>query len=84
MATQSNVIRVPKPSKASFNPHRLLAKNLLLVNQVNHFHKLEMQLPPEKRTGVDFASIQTEGQAGEYIRKMTMILHPQAAKSGGK
>jgi hypothetical protein len=84
MATPPNVILVPKPSTSAFNPHRLLAKNTLLLNQVEHFHKLELEFAPEKRTGVDFESIKTEGQAGEYIRKMTEILHPQTAKSGGR
>jgi hypothetical protein len=76
-------IRVPKPSKTAFNPHRLLAKNTLLVNQVGHFRKIELGLPPDQRTGVDFGSILTEGQASEYIGKMTAILHPQAAKAPG-
>jgi hypothetical protein len=77
------VIRVPKPSKTAFNPDRLLAKNTLLVNQVESFHKHELGLPPDQRTGVDFASILTEGQASDYIRKMTAIMHPQAAKAPG-
>ncbi len=84
MASSSNVVRVPKPAKSSFNPNRLLEKNLLLKNQVEHFHRLELELAPEKRTGVDFGSLKTEGQAAEYIRKMTEILHPQAARSGGR
>jgi hypothetical protein len=83
MATPPNVIRVPKPGRSSFNPSRPLAKNTLLRNQIEHFHKLEQKLPPERRTGVDFASIQTEGQASEYVRKMTGILNPQVAKRGG-
>jgi hypothetical protein len=77
------VIRVPKPSKTAFNPQRLLAKNTLLVNQVASFRKHELGLPPDQRTGVDFGSILTEGQASEYIRKMTAIMHPQAAKAPG-
>ena len=75
-------IRVPRPAKSAFNPKRLIARNALLVNQVNHLRALEMQLPPDKRTGVDFASIQTEGDASKYIRAMTQILHPRAAGSG--
>ncbi len=84
MASPSNVIRVPKPAKSAFNPKRLLAKNALLLNQVAHFHAMELELPPDKRTGVDFASILTEGHASEYIRKMTGILHTKVMKSGGK
>lgn len=84
MAEPSNTIRVPKPSPRSFNMERPLAKNSLLLNQVKHFLEVEKMLPPEKRTGTDPNSITTEGQAAEYIRKMTRILHPQTAKSGGR
>ena len=83
-AAASDVIHVPKPARASFNPGRLVAKNTLITNQIEHFHKLELQLPPEQRTDVDFEKIETEGEASEYVRKMTAILHPQIAKMGGK
>jgi hypothetical protein len=63
---------------------RPLAKNSLLQNQVKHLQALEKQLPAEKQTGTDPASITTEGRAADYIRKMTHVLHPQAAKSGGR
>lgn len=84
MADQPNVIRVPKAPRSSFNMQRLLSKNTLLTNQVNHLLELEKTLPTEKRTGTDPTSITTEGRAAEYIRKMTAILHPKVAKSGGK
>lgn len=79
----SNIVHVPKPAAGSFNPKRLVAKNSLLTNQIQHFRKLEKEMPPERQTGVDVASIKTEGEASEYIRKITAILHPQAAKGGG-
>jgi hypothetical protein len=84
MATPSNVIRVPKPARSSYNPNRPLVKNTLLQNQVNHFLELEKKLPPEKQTGTDPASILTEAHASEYVQKMTAIFHPQVAKMGGK
>jgi hypothetical protein len=84
MATPSNVIRIPKPSRSSFNMERPLAKNSLLQNQVKHLLELEKTFPPEKQTGTDPKSITTEGRAAEYIRRMTNILHPQTAKSGGR
>jgi hypothetical protein len=82
MATPSNVIRVPRP-KGSFNKDRLLVKNELLRKQVEHFQEAEKKLPAEQQTGVDPAAILTEGQAAEYIRKMTAIFQPQVRKSGG-
>jgi hypothetical protein len=63
---------------------RLLVKNSLLLNQVKHLLELEKAFPPEKQTGTDPQSITTEGRAAEYIRKMTDILHPKTAKSGGR
>jgi hypothetical protein len=84
MATPSNVIRVPKPARSSYNPNRPLEKNTLLLNQVKHFLEAEKKLPPEQQTGTDPASIKTEAHASEYVAKMTAILHPQAAKMGGK
>jgi hypothetical protein len=84
MAIPSNVIRIPKPSSKSFNMDRPLAKNSLLMNQVKHLLELEKRFPPQKRTGTDPRSITTEGSAADYIRKMTAILHPKVAKSGGR
>jgi len=84
MADPSNIVRVPKPARTAYNPKRPLAGNTLLKSQVEHLNKLELALPPPQRTGIDPASIQTEGQAAAYIRKITAILHPQAARSGGK
>jgi hypothetical protein len=80
MATPSNVIHIPRPAKSSYNPNRLLKKNTLLLNQVRHFRVVEKKLPPEKQSGIDFESIKTEAHAGEYIRRLTAILHPQGAK----
>lgn len=74
------VIRVPKTSAKSFDPNRLLVRNQLLYMQVQHFHALEDEMPPEQRTGIARESIQTEGQAAEYIRQITARLHPHTAK----
>jgi len=79
MATPSNVIVIPKPPKSSYNPDRPLEKNTLLLNQVRHFREAEKKLPAAQQTGVDVDSIKTEGQAGEYVRKMTAILHPRVS-----
>jgi hypothetical protein len=81
MAKRSNVIRVPKPAPGSFNKDRPLAKNSLLQNQVRHFHEMEKELPPEHQTNTPLASIQTEGHAAAYIRRMTAKLHRAPAKT---
>jgi hypothetical protein len=54
------------------------------MNQVKHFLEIEKTLPADKRTGIDPKTITTEGRAGDYIRKMTDVLHVRTAKSGGR
>ena len=76
----SNVVKVPKPTRTAFNPHRSLEKNHLIAAQVEHFKEAETQLPEHLRTGIDAARIHTEGQASEYIRKVTRAIH----QSGGR
>jgi hypothetical protein len=72
---ENPVVRIPRAARSSFNPNRPLEKNTLLLNQLRHFAHVEGKLPPEERTGMDVASIRTEGQAAEYIRRMTRKLH---------
>jgi len=71
---QPPVIRVPKPARSSYQPHRSLSKNSLLQSQVKHFRELEKDFPAEQQTGIPIDSITTEGQAAEYIRRMTVRL----------
>lgn len=84
MATTSNVVTVPKPNAKSFNKHRLLEKNALIKNQVLHFREIEKTLPPEQQSGMNFDDIKTEGQAAEYIAKLTKFLHGKPRTAGGK
>jgi hypothetical protein len=84
MAPSGNHIRVPKPSASSFNKDRPVSKNALLENQVKHFHELEMNLLEKLQTGIRYEDVRTEGDAAEYIRRMTAILHPHLAESAGK
>ena len=71
MVRSKRIIPVPQPAPGSFNKDRPLMKNTLLLNQVMHFQKVERER-------------MTEGQASEYIQRMTAILHPQVGKAGGK
>jgi hypothetical protein len=80
MAQGPPVIRVPKPARSSYQPNRPFAKNTLLQNHVKHFRELEKQLPPEQQTGIPVDAIETEGQAADYIRRMTGKLHRPPAK----
>ena len=73
-------IKVPKPAGTAYDPQRPLEKNQLIQSQVRHFQEVETQLPEQLRTGMDVAAIRTEGQASDYIRKVTMALQ----ESGGR
>jgi hypothetical protein len=84
---QPPVIRVPKPARSSYQPHRPLSKNPLILSQVKHFRELEKDLPLERQSGLferliaqgEAAERATEGQAAEYIRHVTkQLLHPPA------
>jgi hypothetical protein len=53
--------------------------SLLIQEQVEHMHEVEMTLPPEERTGIDISSIKTEADAAKYIEAVTVRLHPEGA-----
>jgi hypothetical protein len=71
MARSKRIIEVPHPAPGSFNPDRPLRLNTLLLNQVKHFQEIER-------------SRMTEGQASEYIQRMTALLHAKTEAAGGK
>ena len=76
----ANVIKLEKPDRAAYNPNRPLEKNQLIQAQFEHFQHVEAKLPAELRTGIDVAGIKTEGQASDYIRRVTRAIHD----SGGR
>jgi hypothetical protein len=75
------VVRVPKPARSSYQPHRPFTKNGLLQNQVKHFRELEKNLPREQQTGIPHESVKTEADAAGYIRLMTERLHRPPVES---
>src|SRR5437660_8966615 len=68
-------IKVPRPPKGSFNKDRRISD--LLRSQLRHLHEAEQTLPHHHRSGRDIEAIVTEGEAAEYIRKVTARLHLQ-------
>ena len=81
MSTPARVISVPKPSRTAYNPNRPLSKNTLIQAQVKHFEEAEKHLPPELQTGTDVRTIQTEGEASAYIRRVTRAIHENAGRT---
>ena len=72
------VIKVPKPAQGSFNKNRPVSA--LLRNQILHMHEVERKFPPSRHSGVYINEIRTEGEAADYIQKVTARLHPEGAK----
>jgi|SRR6185312_9265762 len=60
------LIHVPRPPKSAFYKDRPVSN--LLKNQIRHLQEAEFNL------------IKTEGQAAEYIRRVTAKLHPAGAR----
>lgn len=80
MASSVPIIPVPKPGRAAYNPKRPLRSNALVAAAVEHFAEADRKLPAELQTRVDPGSIKTEGDAADYIRKVTEAIH----KGGGR
>jgi hypothetical protein len=84
----TNVVVVPKPSAAAYNPDRMLARNSLLMNQVRQFQHVEQQRAKGTRSSHDATKVETEGQAAEYVKKMTALMHergkPLVRKAGAE
>ena len=79
MATSAPIIPVPRPGRSAYNPNRPLRSNALVAAQVQHFAEADKNLPADYQTGIDPASITTEGEAAAYVRKVTEAIH----ESGG-
>ncbi len=80
MPATNNVIPVPKPKPGAYRPERPLSRNALVEAQVKHFAEANAQLPKELRVATDISSIETEGEASAFIRKVTEAIH----KGGGR
>jgi hypothetical protein len=69
---------VPKPPESAFNKDRPVSA--LLKNQILHMQEAEFRLPARQQTNIYINKIRTEGEAAEYIGKVTARLHPQATR----
>jgi hypothetical protein len=75
------VIKVPKPSQSAFDKNRPVSA--LLRNQILHLQEVERKFPPSRHSGIYINEIKTEGEAADYIRRVTAQLHPEGAKPAG-
>ena len=67
------LIPVPKPPKSAMNPDRPVSK--LLKNQIEHLQRAEFRLPLKEQTNIYINAIKTEGEAADYIRRVTQAIH---------
>jgi hypothetical protein len=67
------LIHVPRPPQDAMNPNRPV--NLLLKAQIVQLHDAELKLPVGRQTDVYINAIKTEGEAAEYIRRVTEAIH---------
>lgn len=68
------LIRIPRPKNA-YNPDRPMGS--LLKAQVEHLREAESKLPLRYRNEIDtyIKAIKTEGEAADYIRRVTQAIH---------
>lgn len=67
------IIKVPRPPATAFDKARSVSS--LLRSHLQHMQKAEFQLPANMQTNVYINAIKTEGEAANYIRKVTERLH---------
>ena len=68
------LIHVPRPDvKTAMNPNRPV--NALLKAQVQHLQEAELKLPLAQQTNIYVNAIKTEGEAADYIRRVTEAIH---------
>jgi len=73
-------IRVPKPPASAFNKERRVSS--LLRAHMEHLQRAEFRLPAELQTNIYINAIKTEGEAADYIGKVTARLHKAHAGTG--
>ena len=66
-------IQVPKPPKSAWTPDRPVST--LLKSQVEHLSEAESKLPHQYKSQIYINAIKTEGEAAEYIQKVTEAIH---------
>jgi hypothetical protein len=66
------VIKVPRPPESAFNKDRKVSS--LLRTQLEHLQEAEFRLPARAQTNVYINAIKTEGEAADYIGRVTARL----------
>jgi hypothetical protein len=67
------LIHVPRPPKNSFDPARPVSA--LLKAQVEYLEAAELKLPARYQSEIYANAIKTEGEAADYVRRVTEAIH---------
>lgn len=67
------IIKIPRPPADAIDQDRPVSS--LLKMQLEHLQHAEFRLPANKQTNIYINAIKTEGEAADYIRKVTERLH---------
>jgi hypothetical protein len=69
--------------KDAYNPDRPISS--LIRTQLLHLHHAEnLVVPQNKQTNININTLHTERQAGEYIERVTALLHKYGKKAAKK
>jgi hypothetical protein len=66
------LVHVPRPKQSALNPDRPVSG--LLKAQILQLHDAERNLPPQYRTDIYINAIKTEGEAADYISRVTTAI----------
>jgi ArsR family metal-binding transcriptional regulator len=75
-------IKVPRPPDSAMDPGRRVSG--LLKAQILYLHEAERRLPLRHHTDIYINAIKTEGEAAEYIRRVTEAIHEAHAAAAAK
>src|ERR1700689_4029331 len=79
MATK---VILPLVPKGALNKNRAVSG--LLKAQILHLHEAERRLPLRHRSDIYINAIKTEGEAAEYIRRVTEAIYAAHAAAAAK
>ena len=67
------VIKVPRPPQSAVDKDRPMSA--LLRSQIEHLQEAEFRLPAKHQTNIYINAVKTEGEAADYIRRVTEAVH---------
>ena len=76
--------KIPLPPLAEIAINKDRAVSGLLKAQILHLHEAERRLPTRHHTDIYVNAIKTEGEAAEYIRRVTEAIHEAHANAAAK